>query len=138
MGDVPQDSGVCSDVIIRAFRAGGVDLQKDLHEDMLRAFKDYPNEWGLRAPDRNIDHRRVPNLMTYFRRRGRALPVSMHRKDYAAGDVIAWRLPNGRPHIGIVVDSGRRKMVHNIGAGARLEDVLFTWKIIGHYRYFSL
>ena len=139
-GDPPRDRGVCSDVIVRAFRAAGVDLQKEVHEDMLRNFAAYPHRWGLGAPDSNIDHRRVPNLMTFFARRGKSLPASARREDYRPGDVVAWDL-GGLLHVGLVSDvpaseSGGYAIVHNIGAGARLEDVLLNWKIIGHYRYF--
>ena len=140
-GDLPIERGVCADVIVRAFRKGGVDLQKEVHEDMQRDFAAYPNRWGLRAPDANIDHRRVPNLMTYFKRRGKLLPITANAKDYEPGDVVAWDLGGGLTHIGIVVnrparDGERYYIVHNIGAGARLEDVLFAWRQIGHYRYF--
>jgi uncharacterized protein YijF (DUF1287 family) len=141
-GDVPLAKGVCSDVIVRAFRNGGVDLQKEVHEDMQQNFSSYPNKWGARKPDSNIDHRRVANLMTYFDRKGKSLPVTSVRKDYQPGDVVAWDLGNELLHIGIVTNvlsaSGPGyMMVHNIGAGARLEDVLFSWKVIGHYRYFQ-
>src|SRR5215470_4795569 len=141
-GDVPLAKGVCSDVIVRAFRNGGVDLQKEIHEDMLQNFSAYPNRWGARKPDSNIDHRRVANLMTYFDRNGKSLPVTSVRKEYLPGDVVAWDLGNELLHIGIVTNvlsaSGSGYMiVHNIGAGARLEDVLFSWKVIGHYRYFQ-
>jgi len=141
-GDVPLAKGVCSDVIVRAFRNGGVDLQKEVHEDMQQKFSSYPNKWGARKPDSNIDHRRVANLMTYFDRKGKSLPVTSVRKDYQPGDVVAWDLGNELLHIGIVTNvlsaSGSGyMMVHNIGAGARLEDVLFSWKVIGHYRYFQ-
>jgi uncharacterized protein len=140
-GDPPPDRGVCSDVVVRAFRRAGVDLQKEVHEDMARNFAAYPRQWHLRAPDPNIDHRRVPNLMTYFTRMGKSRPVSKRPEDYAPGDVVAWDLGNGLLHIGVVSDTRARdsrdyEMVHNIGAGARLEDVLFSWTIIGHYRYF--
>lgn len=140
-GDLPIERGVCADVIVRAFRKGGVDLQKEVHEDMARNFAAYPNRWGLKAPDTNIDHRRVPNLMTYFKRRGKSLPITEQAKDYEPGDVVAWDLGGGLTHIGIVVnrrvrDGERYYVVHNIGAGARLEDVLFAWRQIGHYRYF--
>ncbi|HJQ23515.1 MAG TPA: DUF1287 domain-containing protein [Blastocatellia bacterium] len=140
-GDLPIERGVCADVIVRAFRRGGVDLQKEVHEDMARDFAAYPNRWGLKAPDSNIDHRRVPNLMTYFKRRGKALPITESAKDYEPGDVVAWDLGGGLTHIGIVVnrrarDGERYYIVHNIGAGARLEDVLFNWRQIGHYRFF--
>lgn len=140
-GDLSIERGVCADVIVRAFRKGGVDLQRNIHEDMARNFAGYPKRWGLKAPDANIDHRRVPNLMTYFNRQEKALPVTTNAKDYEPGDVVAWDLGGGLTHIGIVVnlrarDSERYYIVHNIGAGARLEDVLFAWRQIGHYRYF--
>ena len=109
--------------------------------DMLRAFSAYPHRWGLRRPDPNIDHRRVPNLMVYFRRAGKAVAVTTQARDYWSGDVVAWDLGGGVMHIGLVSDAadsatGRHWVVHNIGAGARLEDVLFRWRVIGHYRYF--
>jgi uncharacterized protein len=140
-GDPPAERGVCADVIIRALRKGGVDLQKEVHEDMKRNFSLYPRQWGARRPDTNIDHRRVANLMVLFERRGKSLAVSADPKDYLPGDIVAWRLNNGLLHIGIVSnirtdDRTRYHMVHNISDGARLEDVLFSWKIIGHYRYF--
>ena len=140
-GDLPIERGVCADVIVRAFRKGGVDLQKEVHEDMARNFAVYPNRWGLKAPDTNIDHRRVPNLMTYFKRQGKSLPVTTNAQDYEPGDVVAWDLGGGLLHIGLVVnlrgrDGERYYVVHNIGAGARLEDVLFAWRQVGHYRYF--
>ncbi len=140
-GDPPPDRGVCSDVVVRAFRRAGVDLQKAVHEDMARHFSAYPKLWHLSAPDPNIDQRRVPNLMTYFARMGKSLPITKRPEDYAPGDVVAWDLGNGQLHIGVVSDtrapdSQDYEIVHNIGAGARLEDVLFSWTIIGHYRYF--
>ncbi|GAC1446389.1 MAG: hypothetical protein NVSMB56_04610 [Pyrinomonadaceae bacterium] len=140
-GDVPRETGVCSDVVVRAFRAGGVDLQKELHEDMARAFAEYPQRWNLKQPDANIDHRRVPNLMTYFKRQGKALPMTQNADDYKPGDVVAWNLGGGQTHIGMVTNlqstaNERFLIVHNIGAGAQIEDVLFAWKMIGHYRYF--
>ena len=140
-GDLPIEKGVCADVIVRAFRKGGVDLQKEIHEDMARNFSAYPNKWGLTRPDSNIDHRRVPNLMTYFSRKQKALQIKRDPKDYLPGDVVAWDLGNGLLHIGIVVNRRSQEsqnfyVVHNIGAGAKLEDVLFAWPIIGHYRYF--
>ncbi|HXI88242.1 MAG TPA: DUF1287 domain-containing protein [Parvularculaceae bacterium] len=140
-GDVASDRGVCADVVIRALRAVGVDLQTLVHEDMQRHFSAYPAFWGLKAPDSNIDHRRVPNLETYFRRAGDAAPVTHDARDYRAGDIVAWNLRGDGgflPHIGIVSDkpgaSGALMVVHNIGMGPRLEDVLFNWKITGHYR----
>jgi uncharacterized protein len=144
-GDVPPDTGVCTDEIIRSYRAVGIDLQKEVHEDMLRNFAAYPNQrlWGLAHPDSNIDHRRVPNLMVFFGRKGETVAITSRTEDYSPGDLVTWDLGGGVPHIGIVVDrkslsSGRYLVVHNIGAGPKLEDVLFHWKITGHYRYFGL
>lgn len=143
-GDVPADTGVCTDEIIRAYRAVGIDLQKDVHEDMVQNFAAYPNQsrWLLSHPDPNIDHRRVPNLMVFFSRKGETLPISTRATDYSPGDLVTWDLGGGVPHIGIVVDekspsSGRWLVVHNIGAGPKMEDVLFNWKVTGHYRYFG-
>lgn len=141
-GDVPLKTGVCADVVIRAFRAVELDLQKELHEDMKRHFAKYPKKWGLKAPDANIDHRRVPNLMTWFERQGKSLPLSNDAKEYLPGDVVAWDLGGGLTHIGLVADlkangSNRYLIVHNIGAGAQIEDRLFDWKVIGRYRYFA-
>lgn len=141
-GDVPLERGVCTDVVIRAFRSAGVDLQQTVHEDMRGSFAAYPKRWGLKRPDSNIDHRRVPNLMVYFERKGKAVPVRVEGFQYLPGDVVTWDLGGGVPHIGIVTAqsdplSNRRLIVHNIGQGARLEDVLFSWTITGHYRYFS-
>ena len=140
-GDVPLDRGVCSDVVVRAFRKVGVDLQKEVHEDMTRAFASYPKKWGLARPDANIDHRRVPNLMTFFERRGKSLDVTSAGADYQPGDVVTWDLGGGTTHIGIVTNlwSDAREnylIAHNIGGGVRVENVLFSWKITGHYRYF--
>ena len=137
-GDVPIERGVCTDVVIRAFRRAGLDLQVLVHEDMKRSFGAYPKNWGLRRPDTNIDHRRVPNLATYFRRKGRAVPVTRRGADYKPGDIVTWRLSSGVPHIGIVSDvrSGDRYlMVHNIGSGAQIEDVLFAYEVTGHFRW---
>ncbi|MGH9935460.1 MAG: DUF1287 domain-containing protein [Blastocatellia bacterium] len=141
-GDVPLNTGVCADVIVRAFRKAGIDLQKELHEDMKENFAKYPRKWGARRPDSNIDHRRVPNLMTWFDRQGKTRPGAKDAKEYLPGDVVAWELDNGLPHIGMVSKievegTDRHAIVHNIGLGARVEDVLFTWKITGHYRYFE-
>ena len=127
-GDVPLDRGVCADVIVRAFRGIGVDLQREVHEDMRANFGVYPKMWGLAAPDANIDHRRVPNLMTFFARRGKSTQAP-----FARGDVVAWRLPGGLYHIGIVDDPPY--VIHNIGNGARREEILFAYPIIGHYRW---
>jgi uncharacterized protein len=141
-GDVPAGTGACTDEVIRAYRALGIDLQKEVHEDMAANFSVYPTRWGRRAPDTNIDHRRVPNLMVFFSRKGEALPITSRAEDYAPGDLVTWELGGGATHIGMVVDKktffARRYMiVHNIGSGPKLEDVLFSWKITGHYRYFG-
>ena len=138
-GDVPLERGVCADVIVRAFRNAGVDLQKEVHEDMASHFAAYPAKWGARKPDSNIDHRRVPNLMTLFERRARSVPITRKPSDYNPGDVVAWELDNHLLHIGLVTDAvaggtPNYLVVHNIGAGAKIEDVLMAWKIIGHYR----
>jgi uncharacterized protein len=140
MGDVPNDRGVCTDLIIRAYRALGVDLQVLVHEDMQRNFAEYPQVWGLRNPDRNIDHRRVPNLQKFFERAGAKLRVSSAASDYKPGDLVTWMLPGNLPHIGIISDqqvpgSNRPKVIHNIGAGPVEDDILFLYSITGHYRY---
>ena len=141
-GDVPPETGVCTDVVIRAFRKAGTDLQKEVHEDMRDNFAVYPKKWGLSKPDTNIDHRRVPNLQTFFTRRGKALGITPKADDYKPGDVVSWDLDGkGMTHIGLVSNlrneaSRRYLIIHNIGGGAQAEDVLFNWKITGHYRYF--
>lgn len=137
-GDVPIERGVCTDVIVRAYRHAGIDLQVLVNRDMSRAFGSYPGRWGLAEPDPNIDHRRVGNLATFFKRHGRTLPVSARSEDYSPGDIVTWRLPSGSPHIGLVADregGGTPLVVHNIGAGVKVEDVLFSYEITGHYRY---
>ena len=139
-GDVPADKGVCTDEIIRSYRALGVDLQREVHEDMKANFAAYPRKFGLSKTDPNIDHRRVPNLMTFFERKGRSLAVTDDPNDYRPGDVVTWELNGGLTHIGIITDApsatpGRYLIMHNIGAGPRLDDALFAWKITGHYRY---
>lgn len=142
-GDVPEETGVCSDVIIRAYRVFGVDLQQRVHEDMKAHFALYPKTWGLTKPDTNIDHRRVPNLQVFFKRHGESLPVSNRAADYLAGDIVTWNLAAPAkmiPHIGIVstrrsADGTRPLIVHNIGRGVQIEDILFEYKITGHYRY---
>jgi hypothetical protein len=137
-GDVPPERGVCTDVLVRAFRNAGIDLQVLVHEDMKRAFGAYPKAWGLSRPDRNIDHRRVPNLASFFARHGEALPVSRDAAGYRPGEVVTWRLPSGLPHVGLVSErtaNGRPLVVHNIGAGTVFEDVLFAWPVTGRYRY---
>jgi uncharacterized protein YijF (DUF1287 family) len=137
-GDLPADRGVCTDVIIRAYRKLGTDLQKEVHEDMKANFPLYPKYWGLSRPDRNIDHRRVPNLMKYFSRYGTVKRITTNPGDYLPGDLVCWNLGGGITHIGIVVnlkseDGERNLIVHNIGAGQVLEDCLFRFRIIGHY-----
>ncbi|MBU2945424.1 DUF1287 domain-containing protein [Zobellia uliginosa] len=139
-GDVPSNKGVCTDVVIRAYRKIGIDLQKEVHEDMKANFSVYPKNWGLTSTDKNIDHRRVPNLMTYFKRQGAEKPISDNPEDYASGDLVCWNLGGGTTHIGIVVgkkseDGNRNLIVHNIGGGQVLADCLFDYTIIGHYRY---
>jgi uncharacterized protein YijF (DUF1287 family) len=141
MGDVPVTHGVCSDVVIRAFRAVGIDLQEQVHRDMARHFAAYPKAWGLAAPDANIDHRRVPNLATWFKRQGYTQDVSQDAAAYLPGDIVTWVLDGGQPHIGIVSDrrsdDGVRPLViHNIGWGAQEEDALFEYRITGHFRAF--
>lgn len=138
-GDVPFDRGVCSDVVIRAYRGIGVDLQKKVHEDMNAHFNLYPALWGLNAPDSNIDHRRVPNLMIFFSLHGLTLPITQTPSDYWPGDIITWDI-NGRTHIGIVSnsfssDGVTRKIIHNFGRGQVMENFLFSWPIIGHFRF---
>lgn len=141
-GDVPSNTGVCSDVVVRAFRKAGVDLQVKVHEDMSAHFSAYPHQWGLTIPDPSIDHRRVPNLMTYFKRQGKAITITQNALDYHPGDVVAWDFGSGKTHIGLISDrqdskTNRFLIVHNAGLGTRLEDRLFDWPIIGHYRYFQ-
>jgi uncharacterized protein YijF (DUF1287 family) len=143
-GDVPANTGVCSDEIIRAYRAVGVDLQKEVHEDMVKNWSDYPpkSKWHQAHPDPSIDHRRVPNLMVFFSRKGESLPISLRAEDYSPGDIVTWDLGGDVPHIGMVVnvksaESERFLIVHNIGQGPKMDDVLFSWKITGHYRYFG-
>ena len=138
-GDLPAYYGVCTDVVIRSYRALEIDLQKEVHEDMAKSFSLYPKMWGLKGTDTNIDHRRVPNLMVFFKRKGLELPITKNPKDYQPGDIVTWKLNNGAFHIGLLVpgDSGSSRpwVVHNIGYGDRREDVLFEWEILGHYRY---
>jgi uncharacterized protein YijF (DUF1287 family) len=140
-GDVRPDTGVCTDEVVRAYRGVGVDLQKELHEDMVKNFPAYPQIWGLKHAESSIDHRRVPNLRTFFSRKGEKLPVTNSAEDYSPGDLVTWDLGHGINHIGIVVDqkasSGRYMVVHNIGEGPKMEDVLFSWKTTGHYRYYG-
>ena len=137
-GDVPIKTGVCSDVVVRALRQLGVDLQKEIHEDMRKNFRLYPQKWGLRGPDKNIDHRRVPNLMCYFERHHTTLWEKLRMPEtYSAGDIVAWDLGRGLTHIGIVSDKKAGKtplIIHNIGNGTREENILFQYRITGHYR----
>lgn len=139
-GDVPAGKGVCTDVIIRAYRKMGIDLQKLVHEDMKANFGLYPKNWGLKSTDKNIDHRRVPNLMVFFERKGQKLKISNEAKQYKPGDIVCWNLGGGITHIGLVSDQlnsakTQFKIIHNVGAGQVLEDFLFNYKIIGHYRF---
>lgn len=138
-GDVPPNTGVCTDEVIRSYRALGHDLQKLVHEDMKRAFSAYPKAWGLKAPDKNIDHRRVPNLQTFFKRKGASLPVTQNATDYKPGDLITCTVAGKLPHIALVVpapDGGERPwIVHNIGQGPQCEDRLFEFLLTGHYRW---
>jgi uncharacterized protein YijF (DUF1287 family) len=143
-GDVPDNIGVCTDVVIRSYRALGIDLQKKVHQDMQSHFSAYPSKrmWGLKRPDKNIDHRRVPNLQVFFKRFGTLLAVTQNADDYQPGDLVTWMLPGNLPHIGIVVDKkssdGKRPLiVHNIGWGPKMNDMLFDYPITGHYRYFG-
>lgn len=141
-GDVPSDRGVCTDVVIRAYRMFGIDLQKEVHEDMKKNFDEYPKIWGLNKPDKNIDHRRVPNLMVFFAKFGEDLELSRNAVDYKPGDIVCWNLGGGTTHIGIVsnqkvMGTDRYKIIHNIGAGQVLEDCLFDFRIIGHYRFYK-
>lgn len=141
-GDVPQNLGVCTDVIIRSYRGIGVDLQKLVHEDMSAHFDKYPSKriWGLSKPDTNIDHRRVPNLQAFFERHGESFTISNQTEDYLPGDVVSWMLPGNLPHIGIVSDQISIEddvplIIHNIGGGPQIENMLFEYQITGHYRY---
>ena len=139
-GDVPAKTGVCTDVIIRAYRKLSIDLQKEVHEDMRNSFEMYPKTWGLNRPDTNIDHRRVPNLETFFRRKGKELPITQNADDYKTGAMVTWMINDKMPHIGIVTnrltkDGKRRLIVHNVGGGQVLEDCLFKYRITGHFVY---
>jgi len=141
-GDVPSNIGVCTDVVIRSYRKSGYDLQKLVHEDMKASFSSYPSKriWGLNSTDKNIDHRRVPNLQTFFSRNGASLPVTKEKSDYKPGDLVTWMVNGRLPHIGIVTDkvsfkTGNPLIVHNIGSGPELDDMLFKYPITGHYKY---
>jgi uncharacterized protein YijF (DUF1287 family) len=140
MGDVPANRGVCTDVVIRAYRAIGIDLQVLVHEDMRASFDSYPDLWGLSGPDTNIDHRRVPNLRKFLERAGATVASARTPPSFQPGDLVTWMLPGNLPHIGIVSDrrapeTGNLLMIHNIGAGPAEEDMLFAYPITGHYRY---
>ena len=141
-GDVPKGKGVCTDVVIRSYRKLGIDLQKEVHEDMVKNFTLYPNikKWGLHKTDTNIDHRRVPNLEIFFGRKGKKLAVTNDANDYKTGELVTWIIGNKYPHIGIVTnkkspDGKHLMIVHNVGNGQVLEDCLFDWKIVGHFKY---
>lgn len=140
MGDVPDNVGVCTDLIIRSYRKIGIDLQKLVHLDMRANFSHYPTIWGLSSTDTNIDHRRVPNLKVFFKRHGKTLLINHNANNYQAGDLVTWMLPGNLPHIGIVSDNyvvhtNRPKIIHNIGKGPVEDDILFKYEITGHYRY---
>ena len=139
-GDVPKGKGVCTDVVIRAYRKLGIDLQKEVHKDMKANFASYPKKWGLKTTDTNIDHRRVPNLEVFFIRKGEKLFVSDNPNDYKTGEIVTWMIGNKLPHIGIITnkksaDGKRNLLVHNVGGGQVLEDCLFDYKIVGHFKY---
>jgi uncharacterized protein YijF (DUF1287 family) len=141
-GDVPENIGVCTDVIVRTYRAIGTDLQQLVHEDMVANFEAYPSKriWGQNRTDKNIDHRRVPNLQAFLSRQGEKLVISSKASNYKAGNIVTWMLPGNLPHIGLITNkisalTGNPMVVHNIGAGPKLDDVLFSYKITGHYRY---
>ncbi len=140
LGDVPANKGVCTDVVIRSYRLLGIDLQKLVHEDMKNNFNSYPKLWGLKKPDTNIDHRRVPNLQVFFKRYGVELPITKNPNDYKPGDIVTWNIGGKTfiPHIGIISNqktAGQYKVIHNIGDGPKLENVLFDYQITGHYCY---
>ncbi|WP_281336559.1 DUF1287 domain-containing protein [Flavobacterium eburneipallidum] len=141
-GDILKNKGVCTDVIIRAYRKLGIDLQKEVHEDMKSHFSEYPNlkKWGMSKTDSNIDHRRVPNLEVYLKRKGTKLPVSKNANDYKTGEIVTWMINGKLPHIGIITnrksaDGKRNLIVHNVGNGQVLEDCLFSYVIVGHFKY---
>ncbi len=139
MGDISWKTGVCTDVIVRAYRMQNIDLQKKVNADMKQAWSAYPKNWGLKKPDTNIDHRRVPNLEVFFSRKGQVLSIT-DKQSFKVGDIVTWRLPNGNlPHIGIVSDKkasdGTPLIIHNIGSGTKEENILFAYPIKGHYRY---
>ncbi|VXB46281.1 conserved hypothetical protein [Flavobacterium sp. 9AF] len=139
-GDVSPKTGVCTDVIIRAYRKLNIDLQKEVHEDMKVNFSKYPKIWGLKTTDKNIDHRRVPNLEVFFERKGKKLAISQNPKDYKTGDLVTWMIGDKLPHIGIVThlkstDGKRPMIVHNVGGGQVLQDCLFSYTIVGHFTY---
>lgn len=139
-GDVATNKGVCTDVVIRSYRKLGIDLQKEVHQDMAKHFEKYPKIWKLKKPDTNIDHRRVPNLEVFFTRKGQKLAVTNNAADYKTGEIVTWLINNKLPHIGIVThkksaDGKRNLIVHNVGNGQVLEDCLFSYTIVGHYKY---
>ncbi len=138
-GDVPLERGVCTDVVVRAYRKLGIDLQQLVHEDMRKDWSAYPKLWQLKRPDRNIDHRRVPNLQTFFGRHGTKLANSSNGADYKVGDIVTWIVPPRLPHVGIIAAeksaAGVPLVIHNIGSGTKMEDILFAFPITGHYRY---
>jgi len=139
-GDVPRAKGVCTDVLIRAYRdAFGIDLQLEVHRDMTAHFAAYPKRWSLKRPDRNIDHRRVPNLETYWTRMAARQPIPARARDWQPGDLFTTLIDGRLPHTGIVSDrlaaNGNPLVIHNIGNGAREEDMLLAWKPTGRFRW---
>lgn len=141
-GDIPENKGVCTDVIIRSYRKLGIDLQKEVHEDMVANFSKYHNlkKWGMTKTDTNIDHRRVPNLEVFFERKGKKLSVTDNPSDYKTGEIVTWMINGKLPHIGIITnekseDGKRNLIVHNVGGGQNLDDCLFDYKIVGHFKY---
>lgn len=143
-GDIPKNKGVCTDVVIRTYRILGIDLQKEVHEDMIANFSAYPNlqKWGMTKTDTNIDHRRVPNLEIFFERKGEKLPITQNPNDYKTGEIVTWLINDKLPHIGIITnkkttDGKRNLIVHNVGNGQVLEDCLFKYTIVGHYKYWK-
>jgi len=139
-GDVPIERGVCTDVLIRAYRKLNIDLQSLIHQDMVSAWNEYPKIWSMKGPDSNIDHRRVPNLATFFKRHGEILEINQDPTSFRPGDIVTWRLISGVPHVGIVSDkksdTGIPLIVHNIGGGTKEDNILFVYTITGHFRFF--
>lgn len=140
-GDVPSDRGVAADLVVRCYRSLGIDLQEKIHEDMEANFRLYPQLWAATGTDKNIDHRRVPNLQRFFSRKGESLNTSRSSDDYKVGDIVVWALANAETHIGVVVpgpsSEGSAPWVthHPAGSGVKWENALFSYQIVGHFRY---